>query len=217
MLFAVLTLVVLATGTGFVLFVVYFAAMSAYQASRQRSVFANVFRLATVMFLSLGAAGGFVTEGFTKFSFDYAYLILGMKVSRVESFTSQGFKELLLGGQVSLVNPVMTTTGDFGYLGMISSIGLLGAALVLGAPLLFARSLRGFIGPTVLFILSFVHYPALSSPPGAVLFALYLYMLASHIRVDQRQAIVTSASGRVFRMPMDNTVGVLRRTRSASE
>jgi hypothetical protein len=62
---------------------------------------------------------------------------------------------------------------------MVTGIGIIGSVLVLLPPLLFWTARRSMLLPTLAFYLCFFHYPALSSPPGAVMFAVFLFMLWS--------------------------------------
>lgn len=186
-IFAILTLGILASGTGFMLFVIYLIMKlpsSVFDAQRA-SFGTKIFLYCLVSILLLGASSGyFNAEGFNKFSLEYMDFLYENKLMALDALQDTSLVELLLGGQVSQESPVFATASDFGYLSMFEAMGILGVMLVLGAPLLFARTLRFFISPTILFYLSFIHYPALSSPPGAVLFALYLYMLKSYKRID---------------------------------
>lgn len=180
---AILALALLASGTGFMLLVVYLITkFSCNIFGAKRMLSGTTIGLSfIIILLTMGASGGyFTTEGFNKFSFEYANLIIVNKELSLSLLQPTSLVELLLGGQVSQGNPVFATASDFGYLSMFGAIGVVGSMLVLGVPLLFARSLRFFVAPTIIFYLSFIHYPALSSPPGAVLFALYLYMLGSY-------------------------------------
>ena len=180
---AILALIVLASGTGFVLFMIYLI----------MKLFSNVFsiqrmglvvKIAVFSFvgvLFLGASSNlFLADGFNKFSFVYVSYIFQNKVMSFESLQLASLVEVLFGGQISQENPVFATASDFGYLSMFNAIGIFGSLLVLSAPLLFSRSIRFFIIPTIFFYMCFLHYPALLSPPGAVLFALYLYILSTH-------------------------------------
>jgi hypothetical protein len=51
---------------------------------------------------------------------------------------------------------------------------------LLAAPLLYSASWRRFAGPTIFFYMTFIHYPSLLSPPGAVLFGFYVFFLSRH-------------------------------------
>ena len=192
--FAALTLIVIASGTGFMMFIIYLAIrLSSYFLNARRTGLISGLSLTCIFILLLwGASGGLVLEKYNRFSFEYAISIIEHKSSLLTSFEAPDFVELLLGGQVSPTNPILATTTDFGYLGMFSAIGALGGMLILSAPLLFFRALRFFAVPTIFFYLCFIHYPALSSPPGAVLFALYLYMLSSYDSANRRRVKVVT-------------------------
>lgn len=181
---------VIASGTGFMLFVLYLMIRLLANAfsSRRMKFSTKLMITAVVLMLILGASGTFVIEGFNKFSFAYALLILADKQLALRETTPENLSEVLLGGQVSPVDPTFATASDFGYLSMFNAIGILGSMLVLLPPFLFARSLGAFAVPTIFFFLSFVHYPALSSPPGAVLFATFLYMLRCYEKAELRIA-----------------------------
>lgn len=187
MVAAVVTLIVLASGTGFVLFVLYLALRAAIRAKRRVSQMSRLSAFGLVSLLAFGSVGVFAANGLTHFSLDYVSAIYDNKAAAVRAWAAEDMRgdELLLGHQISGSEPALTTSGDFGYMSMVSSIGLLGTMLVVGTPLLFAGSLHAFAVPSILFLLSFVHYPALSSPPGALLFALYLQMLAMHDRTHR--------------------------------
>lgn len=183
--FAVLALVVLATGTGFMYFMFYLVLklLGGKVGSRRTRLGTKVSLFVVIGLLLYGATGGLWTRELNKFSFDYAWLIVENKMVMFRDSEPSTALEFLFGGQASQSASVLNTSSDFGYFGMFHAMGVIGCVLVLCAPFLFYRSLRYFVLPTVFFFLSFVHYPALSSPPGAVLFALYLFMLHSHRKV----------------------------------
>ncbi len=192
---ATVTLTVLAAGTGFVLFILYLITKVPIRAlaGKRPHLVSRLSVIAVVLILLYGATGNLWTNELNKFSFTYVWLIIENKMAMIRELHVPAVQQLLLGGQVSRAAPVLNTASDFGYFGMFHAMGLIGCALVLSAPLVFFRAIPSLAVPTAFVYLSFVHYPSLSSPPGAVLFAFYLFMLHDHT-VASRRAVVEPAA-----------------------
>ncbi len=180
-LVATFTLLVLATGTGFVLFITYLGLRLLPE--RRRLTRAHLRTLlalgALVALLLYGATGRLWTSELDKFSFHYVGLIIDNKMEMLVAFRLRPPIEMMVGGQVSASTPVLSTMTDFGYFGLFDAMGAVGTLLVMSAPLLYWRALAQHKRATFFYLLSYVHYPALCSPPGAVLLALYLFQLSA--------------------------------------
>lgn len=174
----VATLVILASGTGFVMFGIYLALCLMPQGVRiRRSQLLSIPFIAVALgLLMYGANGGLWTNELNKFSFDYVDLIIENKMIMLRGVQTQAPLELFFGRQVA-TTPLLSTMNDFGYFALFDSMGLVGLTLVLGVPFLFLGAWRRMKAATLFYFLSFVHYPALCSPPGAVLTAIYLFRL----------------------------------------
>jgi hypothetical protein len=170
----------LASGTGFALLLVYILIYII------RSLMKGGFRgivgaLAYALVFSLGAliaTNPFSElENFDKFSTSYIKFILNSKLmALVEELDGDTGGMWLFGQQVQVT--VAATSGDFGFLVTASAIGLIGAVLLFGAPMLYANAIPLLAVPTLFFFISFAHYPGLLSPPGQVVFAYYINRLA---------------------------------------
>lgn len=176
-----ITILALASGTGLGLLILYFIsqALARFEWTVGKlALFITIVAITSV--IVYGVFNSFNNiEGFNKFGSSYALWILNGKIATVsgaiESHT--GVSALLFGNQVDARKLTPDTSGDFGYGVMYNAIGALGAICVLFAPFVFASSLRKFLAPTIFFYVTFIHYPALLSPPGAVVFSLYLHLL----------------------------------------
>ena len=120
--------------------------------------------------------------GLDKLSLNYFNLLVELKKDSFLAVYTDNVLNLtnlriFFGGQIDTNVSSVFTSGDFGYLVTYEAIGVVGMFLVLATPLLFWSSLIIYWRPTVIFYASFLHYPGLLSPPGAVLFSLYLYLL----------------------------------------
>lgn len=177
------TTVVLASGTGFALLMVYLS-IAAFRRGRANVKYfvrggLYVLLLAVALAVPFGFFGN--VESSDKYSFDYAVLIYDYKVYEIEESLKLMFDggdrgAMLLGHQI--LGGEAATSGDFGYLITLHAIGWIGALLLLLVPFLYPGALWRNIVPTLFFYLSFVHYPGLLSPPGQVLLACYLCLLA---------------------------------------
>lgn len=187
-LMVTVTILALASGMGFVLLLLYFPwrGLSDFALTWKRLAAFGV-AFAIPLFAVFAAFNYFNTiEGFDKFGVSYAQYLFDTKLaSAADALGPQRaqFGQIMFGNQVDPATLSAATSGDFGFLVMFHAIGAVGAAFVLAAPFLFPRSLRAFFGPSVFFYLTFLHYPALMSPPGAVLFGLYLYTLFCYERL----------------------------------
>jgi hypothetical protein len=176
-----ITILALASGTGLGLLILYFMSQSL---ARFNWTVGKLARFITILAIPSVILYGVFTsfnniEGFSKFSSSYALSILNLKAATVSGAIEShaGVSALLFGNQVDVRKLTPDTSGDFGYGVMYNAIGALGASCVLLAPFIFASSVRKFLAPTIVFYTTFIHYPGLLSPPGAVVFGLYLYLL----------------------------------------
>jgi hypothetical protein len=114
-----------------------------------------------------------------KFSFTYISYIVLIKYYAVFNDYDPNTTMLvnLLGQNISLNLEKAITSGDFGFVVMHEAIGIIGLMLVLLSPFVFIKSIKHFTVPIVIFYLSFIHYPALLSAPGAINFGILLYLL----------------------------------------
>jgi hypothetical protein len=173
-----LTLVPLFSGTGFVMFGIYLAIWMIPVGIRMRRahLFSIPFVAIALGALLYGANGGVWSDQLNKFSFHYVGLIVDNKMNMLRDVRERSLLVWLFGRQVNSP-PQMSTMNDFGYFALWDSMGSLGVILVMSAPALFIASWRKMKAATLFYFLSFVHYPALCSPPGAVLLALYIHRL----------------------------------------
>jgi hypothetical protein len=178
-----ITVLGLGSGTGFGLLILYFVSLLT---ARIKSGALKLFSfLSAIGLMILATYGGELTylndiRGFGKFGSTYAVLVFGTKLEYLTSalkYQGAHYSLILLGNQIDPATLSAETGSDFGFLNMYNAIGLLGFLCVLGAPLLFASSARRLAVPTMFFYVTFLHYPGLLSPPGAVLFGLYLATL----------------------------------------
>jgi hypothetical protein len=117
-------------------------------------------------------------EDFNKASAEYYVQTYDYKVERAEGLvTEKNWLTIWLGNQV-MAGSIAETSGDFGYAITLGAIGICGLSLVVLVPLLFLKAIPHMLTPTIFFYLSFIHYPGLLSPPGQVVFAYYIYLLA---------------------------------------
>lgn len=173
----VVTTLVLASGMGFSLLLLYLLISigRSFRFSRKDWIRMGLYLTLFVLGLAVVIEGQF--ENFQKFSLDYAVLMYDYKMDLLTSqWDGATLESVLLGNQVT--HDFVATSGDTGFVIAPDAIGVVGACLLFMAPLLYAGSIRRNIIPTVYFYVSFLHYPGLLSPPGQVLFACYIYMLA---------------------------------------
>lgn len=190
-----ITILILASGTGFALLFLYYCTR---WFSHFRLNMTGLVRLSgiTIVIAIMIFGCFYVTEhidNFDKFSLTYFQLMYDYKfIIIMNSLADIGnsILTLLFGMQVDPSILSASTSGDFGYLSMFNTLGAVGSILVLIAPLLFPTSLWVFRVPTVFFCFSFIHYPGLLSPPGAVLFSIYIYsmFLYKQVKVSALQS-----------------------------
>jgi hypothetical protein len=184
-----LTLIVLESETGFAMFAIY-VLVRMYRIFRSR-ITRKVGSIMVIMAV-IGAIYSVQSVEHAnqfRFSVEYARQVLDYKLVEWNASSFGPPSTLIWGAQIDPTLDGLITSSDFAVLGLVTAMGLLGGILVLSAPLVFLGSFRGFFVPTLFFYLCFVHYPALSSPPGAVLFALYLWLLAKARRDRHRKVV----------------------------
>jgi len=191
-LLLIVSILILASGTGFVLLLLYlsFKLFSRFQL-KLNSLLQLIGMVALLIVCIYGSIYLTTTiDDFDKFSMSYAELIYDYKIEIVRSnleMQNANLISVLFGMQTETSLSEALTSGDFGYIVMYNAIGLFGSILVLIVPLLFISTITKFIIPTIFFYLSFVHYPGLLSPPGAVLFSLYIYLMLNYNHYDRHQ------------------------------
>lgn len=183
-------ILVLASGTGFALLLLYFFSKLLSQIKPSKKHLKRMVGVAIVIaFTIYGSLQSENAEDFNKFSLTYGELIYDMKSNDVMNNIegqNRNVSSVLFGTQVDQDTTSSATSGDFGFITMYGALGVLGSILVLFAPFLFITSLWKFIVPTFFFYVSFGHYAGLLSPPGAVLFSTYIYQLYCYNQVARR-------------------------------
>lgn len=178
------TTLALASGTGFGFLLVYLIVL--VFRSRRLSVrhLALGFVYLSILAAALALAFGYVvdlgdlrlSQNFDKFSIGYFVLMYDYKMYVLESFMQGANWETILFG-MQTISSVAATTGDTGVLTAANATGVMGAALLFAAPLLYLRAIRRNLVPTLFFGLSFIHYIGLLTPPGQLLLAGYIWLL----------------------------------------
>ncbi len=178
-----LTLLLLQSGTGFAMFGAY-VVLRLVQQYRSRLRVRN--RSAGLLILASVVGAIYTTRNLEfeqaaqfRFSLEYARQVYEVKVAQLELTRFGRPATLWLGAQIDPALVGQVTTSDFGVLGMVQGIGIVGTTLILLPPLLFRTGRRSLVLPTVFFYACFLHYPALSSPPGAVIYGAFLWTLWS--------------------------------------
>ena len=183
MLILFLNIVLLMSGTGLILFLIYLFMKCLLEG---KFTYYKVFiSILVLLFISLFIVSSFtlldqdVFHKANKFSFTYISYIVLIKYYAVFNDYDPNTTMLvnLLGQNISLNLEKAITSGDFGFIVMHEAIGIIGLMLVLLSPFVFIKSIKHFTVPIVIFYLSFIHYPALLSAPGAINFGILLYLL----------------------------------------
>jgi hypothetical protein len=179
-LLSFVALVALASGAGFLLLMTYL--MIHYLRTVRLSIrgvrLTLVYVFASFALIWFGIAWLNEIDEFDKASTIYYLKMYDLKMNSIENvFEDSGWLTILFGNQV-IHGSEAKTSGDFGYVVTLGAIGVCGGLLVFMAPLLFFEGIPRVMIPTIFFYLSFVHYPGLLSPPGQVVFAYYLCVLA---------------------------------------
>ena len=176
LIFAAAILLASGTALGFLLF--YLAVLALR--SRAFSVKYYLLRFVYVLVFISGIAviyGYFGTfEQFDRFTIDYVQFLLDYKLLTLERAIEVATLDTALFGYQ--IHDIVATTGDSGFLVSVDAVGLIGAALLFMAPLLYPGAVLRNAVPSVLFYLSFIHYPGLLTPPGQILLACYLCILS---------------------------------------
>ena len=179
------TTLALASGTGFGFLLVYLIVL--VFRSRRFSVrhLALGFIYLSILAAAVALAFGYVvdlgdlrlSENFDKFSIGYFVLMYDYKMYVLKSFMQGANWETILFG-MQTISSEAATTGDTGVLTAANATGVMGAALLFAAPLLYLRAIWRNAVPTLFFCLSFIHYIGLLTPPGQLLLAGYIWLLA---------------------------------------
>lgn len=197
------TILVLFSGTGFGLLLLYFITKLLDQIKlNTKSIMRFIVVSVILIFmgyvsLSMSKDPDVLYKNNNKFSLAYAKLMFDYKVySVIESLEQQNINvnTMLCGTQIDKNVLDASTSGDFGFLVTYTAIGAIGSILIFIAPLLFLSALWKFLVPTIFFYVSFLHYPGLLSPPGAVVFALYIYSMSRYALLINVHSFVSTTT-----------------------
>lgn len=114
-----------------------------------------------------------------KISYEYISFLIDLKYEQISDFFDNDFRYILFG--FSVLNNTVNTSGDFGYLNMITAIGL-GPALIIifGVFMMFIRATRiGNFAPFLILMIETIHYPVFVDPISAYVMAQYAMMKIS--------------------------------------
>ncbi len=166
------TILLLMSGTGFFLFLAYVILR------RLRARSGVTLKVAAVGFLAVVAMISFMVFaaiGLNRFTTKYFVEIVVVKATQYAVYSGDiTAGSSILGGQADPIHPKLLSSTDFAVMGLFQSMGLVGTILVLLAPFILIGYRKQYWTLLVLCYLSWLHYPALASPIGAVFLGLFL-------------------------------------------
>ena len=114
-----------------------------------------------------------------KMSYEYILFIADYKYEQISYIFDADLRYILFG--FSILDNKVITSGDFGYLTMISGIGLIPALILLfGLFVMFIRASRiGNFAPFLILMIETIHYPVFVDPISAYVMAQYAMMKIS--------------------------------------
>jgi hypothetical protein len=163
-------LALFASGTGFILFLVFLAMR--YNLFKGRKLIYGLLLLGLITVFIMGQSineGGF----FMRLSGNYFETLFGLKGEQiVEIFTriSNTVFEFFFGAKYDFIEETRVMS-DFGWIDFVECYGVLGISLFLFY--LFMKRIF-FIAPVLLIVFGYFHYPCIGSIPGQILFAAIL-------------------------------------------
>jgi hypothetical protein len=107
-----------------------------------------------------------------KFSIDYFIAIYNLKLVQMENVLPSDLLNQLLGSQ--LINDIPTTSGDFGWLIFVTTMGWVGIGIYLLSILSFYNGGKELIPVLLLMFIGTFHYPTAMSPAGQLILAMIL-------------------------------------------
>jgi hypothetical protein len=122
-------------------------------------------------------------EQVQKFSIDYFVDIFYFKMMQIQSLISTDMLSQLFGSQ--LIDAMPTTSGDFGWLLFVTTLGWVGLGLYLQLIFSFYQGGKKLMPVLLLMIIGTVHYPSAMTPAGQLIMAMVL--LFGPIYSKQRQ------------------------------
>lgn len=120
-----------------------------------------------------------------KFSIDYFVDIFYFKMMQIHSLISTDMMSQLFGSQ--LIDAMPTTSGDFGWLLFVTTLGWVGLGLYLLLIFSFYQGGKKLLPVLLLMIIGTIHYPSAMTPAGQLIMAMVL--LFGPIYSKQRQYI----------------------------
>ena len=169
----VLVIVSLAFASSTVLFIlVLFFVFRLIGKVRLKSLITMVFFLSLVFYV-LNRVDYEVAQ---RFSIDYFYVIYENKLNQWMSFSSSGEQYKFFGTQLTDEAPV--TSGDFGWLLFLNTMGVAGILLYFAIVLSFYNGGFKYFPVLLLILIGSSHYPAAMSPAGQLITAMILVLPA---------------------------------------
>ncbi|MDD4993355.1 MAG: hypothetical protein PHR83_14105 [Paludibacter sp.] len=170
MLVALLPLILISSGTGFILFLCF--VFIRYNLYRSYKLIFGV--LALLLFIYFTSQNSVLEEGaFKRLSTEYFSWLVEYKsdqVVEVSNHINRTFIESMFGLKYGETD-VVRILSDFGWIDMLECYGFLG--IVVFVVFIMLKKKMSFIPITIL-LLSLIHYPAIGSIPGQILFAALL-------------------------------------------
>lgn len=184
----------LMSGSGFFIYALYLLLTTFFKLT---GVFYKTIIICSVITTIVAMLLFFEEIGLDKFTITYLLDIYDIKL--LDYFNSEfsgDFIGSMFGSQASLRDAQVVTTSDFAILGLYQGMGIFSVFLLLNAQILVVGYIKQYKIVTALCIVSWLHYPALPSPVGALFFGIFLSLCRNSQRTilfrNERKSTIRS-------------------------
>jgi hypothetical protein len=174
------TIVLLMSGSGFFLLLAYVLLLIF---TNSIGVHRRLISFGILIIMAIALLLFFENIGVNKFTLTYFVEIYEFKFRQYHNeITNSGFVEVMLGSQAHSQNSSILTSTDFAIMGLYQGMGIVSTILLVATPILIIGYVSRYRLILILCVVSWLHYPALPSPAGAIFFGIFLALYRSSYR-----------------------------------
>jgi hypothetical protein len=176
-IFALITIVLFASGTGFFIYFIYlFYRLHLF--SKKRNVFLFISLIGAIVII-LNYATVHSNSIISKVSYEYLEFLWDFKIKQVDDVLNELKKSsMMIGGMFTRKN--VRTWSDFALLDLFHSLGMSGLIVLFAFSMIKINSINA--GTIFVGILGMIHYGAILSMPGQLIFAYSLILNRKNVR-----------------------------------
>ena len=166
------TILLLMSGAGFFLYILYITLLFL---NKSKKILHTIVEMSFLLFIFATSISFFSKIGINKFTIEYVIAVYENKDQQIEDeHIEKDYTLLFWGEQASSEKSEIKTSTDFAINGLFKAMGIFSTFLIILAPILIIGYKKKYTLLLILYLASWVHYPAISSPIGCIYMGLFL-------------------------------------------